>query len=348
MDCSIDQVQQALQYVSPDESRNEWVMVGMALKAEFGAAGFDLFDGWSQGSDKYKARDCRATWKSIKASGGVGIGTLFKKAKDAGWRPVEAQRDETAQKAYRAEMAARRAKAQADLAAEEAWRARMADVVAAGCDALLAELSTHDAAPSDYLTRKGVLAFGVFVAARSVLLVTDDAACSWQLLTGEADIKAFYATGAADAEHISVRHIKRGCVVVPLRNANYQVRAVQVIFPSGKKSFPRHGEKSGCFHYIGNPVLDGSTPCLCVAEGYATAASIHMATGYPVVVALDAGNLKPVAQLWRSWFPALPMLVCGDNDFKTKDNPGLVHAKAAAEAAGAGVVIPDFSGVVAA
>jgi putative DNA primase/helicase len=36
-----------------------------------------------------------------------------------------------------------------------------------------------------------------------------------------------------------------------------------------------------------------------IAEGYATAASVHEATGRPVVVAFDAHNLKPVAELFR-------------------------------------------------
>jgi hypothetical protein len=34
---------------------------------------------------------------------------------------------------------------------------------------------------------------------------------------------------------------------------------------------------------------------LCIAEGYATGASIHVATGYAVAVAFDAGNLLHVA-----------------------------------------------------
>lgn len=347
MDCSVDQVQQALQYISPDEARNEWAIMGMALKAEFGAAGFNLFDEWSRGSDKYKASDCKATWKSIKASGGVGIGTLLKKAMDNGWKPKAEQRDDVALAAYKAELAERRAKAEADNRAEEAWRCRMANVVADACGALLAELGTHEAAPSEYLDTKQVRAFGVYVAARTVLVVVDDAACSWRLYTGEADIKAFYATGAADAEHVSVRHIRRGSVVVPLVNARWELRSVQIIFPTGKKSFFRHGEKSGCFHYIGPSVFGADVSCLCVAEGYATAATLHQATGYPVVVALDAGNLRPVAQVWRAMYPAMPMLICGDNDQKNNDNPGLMYATAAADAVGAGVVVPDFSGVAA-
>ena len=41
-----------------------------------------------------------------------------------------------------------------------------------------------------------------------------------------------------------------------------------------------------------------------IAEGYATAASLHEATGLPVIVAFDAGNLLPVAQAIHKRYPA--------------------------------------------
>ena len=51
----------------------------------------------------------------------------------------------------------------------------------------------------------------------------------------------------------------------------------------------RPGQRKGAF-LIGNPDR------VLLAEGYATAASLHEATGLPVAVAFDAGNLMPVAQ----------------------------------------------------
>ena len=43
---------------------------------------------------------------------------------------------------------------------------------------------------------------------------------------------------------------------------------------------------------------------ILIAEGYATAASLHQATGHPVAVAFDAGSLAPVSAALRKLIPA--------------------------------------------
>src|SRR5207247_8290229 len=78
------------------------------------------------------------------------------------------------------------------------------------------------------------------------------------------------------------------------------------------------GRAAGCYHAIGKP-----NGVLAVAEGYATAASIHQATGYAVAVAFDAGNLEPVAVALRAKYPELRIVVCADDDYLTAGNPGL-------------------------
>lgn len=49
-------------------SYDEWLKVGMALKHQFGDAGFELFDEWSQRSAKYDANDCERRWKSFQTN----------------------------------------------------------------------------------------------------------------------------------------------------------------------------------------------------------------------------------------------------------------------------------------
>ncbi len=89
---------------------------------------------------------------------------------------------------------------------------------------------------------------------------------------------------------------------------------------------------------------------LLLAEGYATGASLHEATGWPVAVCFDAGNLKPCALALHGLHPGALLLVCGDDDrateARTGTNPGRVRGAAAAravQAAGgrAGLVLPD-------
>ena len=78
------------------------------------------------------------------------------------------------------------------------------------------------------------------------------------------------------------------------------LHSLQFISREGDKRFLIGGRVSGCYFPIGKP--DGA---LCIAEGYATGASIHEATGTAVAVAFNAGNLLPVASALRAKFPRL-------------------------------------------
>jgi DNA polymerase III delta prime subunit len=77
---------QALHYISPDCDYDQWIEIGQALHSEFGEQGCSLWDTWSQGGSKYEGtKDIETHWKSFHQGKGVGIGTLFKHAKDNGW-----------------------------------------------------------------------------------------------------------------------------------------------------------------------------------------------------------------------------------------------------------------------
>ncbi|MCZ7655394.1 MAG: toprim domain-containing protein [Rhodocyclaceae bacterium] len=80
-----------------------------------------------------------------------------------------------------------------------------------------------------------------------------------------------------------------------------------------------------------------------MAEGYATGASLHEATGHAVAVAFDCGNLKPVAEALRAKYPEARLIVCADNDQFTEGNPGVTKGREAVEAAGAGLAVPEFA-----
>ena len=337
---TLSDAEKALKFISPDMPREDWAKIGMALKSEFDGDGFDLFDSWSKGGDGYSAFDVRDTWKSIKPGGGVGIGTLIHHAKQAGWNPEKKEFTPEEKARYAKEQAERKARRLAAEEKDRLFRERMYAVVADGARALIDELSGHEPAPSEYLDKKQVRAFGVFVAARSVLFVVNEQAMTANVITGEAAIKGFFKSGAADLDHVSVRNIRRGSVVVPMRRGR-DICNVQIVFPTGKKSFPRHGRKSGCFHFMGDwsPVSE----VVCIAEGYATAASVYMATrGFPCVVAFDAGNLAKVARVVRKSSPDAHIIICADNDSNTKGNPGLTAATAAANDVGGVVAVPVF------
>lgn len=125
--------------------------------------------------------------------------------------------------------------------------------------------------------------------------------------------------------------------LVPLRDAEGKLWNLQRIAPEppagggSDKLFLKGGRKSGLWHMLGEPI--GSEAVL-IAEGYATAASIHQATGRPVAVAFDAGNLVHVAKALHQLHPKALLVLCGDDDAptfaRTGRNPGRDKATAAA------------------
>ncbi len=129
-------------------------------------------------------------------------------------------------------------------------------------------------------------------------------------------------------------------LVIPLRDEAGELHSQQFIGPEGRKTFLTGGRKRGCYYAIGSPVGD-----LCICEGYATAASIHEATGYATASSFDAGNLEPVARALRGKFPRLRLILCADNDTETAGNPGLRYAEAAARAVRGFLAFPSFVGV---
>ena len=138
-------------------------------------------------------------------------------------------------------------------------------------------------------------------------------------------------------------------------NVRDQIVGLQVIFPAkqedtgrDKAYWPYGMSKEGAFHLIG-PHPEPGEPVL-VCEGYATGASLHMATSLTVAIAFDAGNLLPVSKAMRERFPGCPLIICCDDDWKTKRpngdpwNPGEEKANNAALVVGGQVVAPVFSG----
>ena len=127
-------------------------------------------------------------------------------------------------------------------------------------------------------------------------------------------------------------------LVIPMR-ADGEIHSLQFIRPDGDKRFLTGGRVAGCYFSIGNPT---GAAKLCIAEGFATGATIHEATGYPVAVAFTAGNLGPVAKTIRQRFAELPLILCADDDAETEGNPGITKATEAAQSVGGLLAIPDF------
>lgn len=117
-----------------------------------------------------------------------------------------------------------------------------------------------------------------------------------------------------------------GALMVPMCDGNGRVFAIEFILSRvlhkeriarierDKEYWPRGLDKVGHFFLIGGTPTD----MVMVAEGYATGMSMHLASGLPVAIAFDAGNLVHVAGALRKRYKRVRILVGADDDWLQK------------------------------
>lgn len=134
----------------------------------------------------------------------------------------------------------------------------------------------------------------------------------------------------------------KGNLLVPIFDISGKLWNMQEIHADGFKPYLPGGRVNDCFYIIGE--ITAENQIVCIAEGYATAASIFEATGYTTVVAFQSGNIDKVGIAIRSKYPNLQLVYCADDDSATL-NAGLKAANKAVAATGGIIVLPDFKTV---
>jgi len=130
----------------------------------------------------------------------------------------------------------------------------------------------------------------------------------------------------------------RGSIVLPVYGFDRVLSGLQFIDPEGNKKFLTGTVKKGKFCILGNSI--NPMEYMAVSEGYATGASVRMATNWIVFIAFDAGNLIHVAKAVREKYQQAKIVICGDDDLGNPDNPGRVKAEQAAKAVNGIAVFP--------
>ena len=97
-------------------------------------------------------------------------------------------------------------------------------------------------------------------------------------------------------------------LIVPMYRDGEMV-SVQRILADGVKLFLKNSDHVGAYFSIGRDV---STIAIC--EGVANGQVVHNATGWAVICAFNAGNLKPVAKAIRAKYPDARIVIAADND----------------------------------
>ena len=312
MRTDIDRIRDALRFIDASD-RDTWLRMGMAIKSELGDTGFGMWEAWSMQAESFNAKDARDVWKSIRAKGGVTIGTLFYEAKKNGWRD-----DGVYQKPTPEELAKRQRDAAERAAQEEAKIARVRADTASRAAAIW-----KDALPAredhPYLARKQVPPVATL---REI-----DAGKAAAILGRAPESKEGILTG-----RLLVAPVKKGDGLSTL----------ELIDEAGRKAaLSGHGTKAGGYWVTQElPDGDGAGLTLLIGEGVATVLSASAATGHPAVAALSAGNLPTVAKAMRERYPAAAVVILADLVKAT----GAIdpHATEAARAVGGILAVPEF------
>lgn len=130
-------------------------------------------------------------------------------------------------------------------------------------------------------------------------------------------------------------------LIIPVLYEN-EIVNLQSINQDGGKRFLAGGQVQGAYAFIGK-AEDVEKVGVVMAEGYATAASIYEATGKPVIIAFDAGNMVAVAERLAQKLPQnVPVVIAVDND---ASQTGIKKARQAAALLGdrATAIQPEFS-----
>ena len=148
---------------------------------------------------------------------------------------------------------------------------------------------------------------------------------------GEKVVSHTYLTKKGVEAH-GIKQLGNALIIPMLMNG--EIASIEYIYEDGRKSRLPNGRVKGCYHTLGTP-----KDVIRFAEGYATGASIHEATGDAVVITFGINNLLEVTNTMHTQYPSMKLIICADDD---ESGVGIKKANEAASLVGATVVIPNF------
>ena len=199
------------------------------------------------------------------------------------------------------------------------WRGCDNDAQSIALRGLGASLTTEERSRNKKIISEAMQAKKAADAER-IQLAAEQAHQAWN--TYKADGQSDYLKKKG-VQGYGVRYGADGELIVPVRDTRGKIYGLQIIRGAAargtgkleKEFFPQGMAAKGHFHMIGAP---SASNLIIIAEGYATAASVFEAAGYPVAVAFYADNLFPVGEALRRRYPKANLLFCADDDAAQK------------------------------
>lgn len=138
-----------------------------------------------------------------------------------------------------------------------------------------------------------------------------------------------------EAKGVTLKGVRyQGDVLIVPMWRDGELIEVQRIQSDGSKWFMKGGSHEGAYFSI-----KGDLDTIAICEGVSTGATVHEATGWSVICAFNAGNLKPVARAIRDKYPDSLIVFAADNDHSVPINVGVIKAEQAAVSIGGAQVI---------
>lgn len=309
-----------LVYISADQPREDWARLLMAAKSEFGDSAKEVVREWSATASNYDKNAFNSTWRSIRANGGVTIGSLIHEATENGFKfaPISDQD----KKRLKHEQQQREAKRR-QLEAQEAKQRELGYKAARNkAQSLITERAFLANPKHPYLINKGIS------SALNGL--------NRPFQFGGTILVPVYQFQTPPQPHGNLMDWGR----------MFDLASLQFINADGSKRFLKGGQIKGGFYplRLGNNMAS-IVICEGVATGITYAAYYDKVSG--VVCAFNARNLKPVARAFKLRYPTARIIIAADNDRETEQktgvNVGVAKAQEAAKAVDGVITVPEFS-----
>ena len=303
VDWSYSDIEEMLNYINPSCSRDDWVKIGMSIYDYFGPDGLNLFLDWSSKGSNYNRKDAVATYNSFSRHGGISIGSLVKAAKENGWTFSKERTQPTEE----------------ELKQRAEWRLKREAQIKQQQEAKMAEQSQKAVKAGELIARLPVLTEHHYLEYKQV--------------------KAYSLKDYNGSLCMPIFDIKNDKVI------SYQT-VTETVTPDGDTGFEKRmmkgARKKGGYFCIPSGTLHCSD-FFYVAEGYATAATIHEVTEKPVVVCMDCGNIETVVEGLKTRCPDADIVICADNDWHSEKNPGLTEARKCQKKHHTDITYPKFT-----
>jgi phage/plasmid primase-like uncharacterized protein len=138
----------------------------------------------------------------------------------------------------------------------------------------------------------------------------------WQVMA-ERCAKEFDTMDAEPTEYLKRKKLnhcetrsKFGVLIVPMKDVNDNIWAFQQIQSDGTKMFLPNAKKQDLMLRLGPE----DTTKAFIAEGWATAETVHQITGICTYVSFSSNNVDSVAEQLKEKYQGIQLVVAGDND----------------------------------